>query len=323
MLRYPEEVFDYSSTAQRTPWLGLPEQLRSVVEEALGGSAESVTLAGGGFTPGFAGVVRSGDQELFVKAAARTDDWLFASYAREAEVHAEFPVGIPTPKLLDSPLLTVDQVEWQLLVFSAVPGRMPGSPWTGADLASIEKALLATEEAFSAALPTLTFDSLAADFAQSETLLSGYRRPLPSFAPRLSASALNELDQLAGLAPEALRGTCLQHNDLRPDNILIDRGEALFCDWNFLSFGPRWADWVVMLAYARFGGLEVAPWLQDSPLSASADPDHIDSWLAILASYFLDSGAKPEVPNSPQLRAHGQFSAQMILDWLIERRSLR
>ncbi|NYE94919.1 hypothetical protein FHU41_001140 [Psychromicrobium silvestre] len=316
-------MFDYTSTARRTPWSALPQQLHRSVEAQLGGLVRSVDLAGGGFTPGFAGIVRTDTAEVFVKAAPAAEEWMFRSYAREAEVHAALPAGVPAPALLNAQLLSAGDDDWQLLFFEAVRGGMPGRPWTESQLAAVESSLLATEEALSAQPPTLKFGSLSAEFVSDSSLREVYHRPLPSFSPALSAQALLELDALMDLAPQALAGTSLQHNDLRPDNILMQGDRALFCDWNFLCFGPLWADWVVMLAYARIGGLDAESWLRRSALSSNADPEQIDSWLATLAAYFLDAGAKPIVANSPRLREHGQFSARMLLDWLIERRHWR
>lgn len=145
---------------------------------------------------------------------------------------------------------------------------------------------------------------------------------MPGFVPALSAAARSELQLLLGGSATALAGDRLLHNDLRPDNILMTERGAVFCDWNYLARGPRWADWVVILAYARFDGLQVTDRLASSALSRGAEPEHIDCWLAVLLAYMLQAGGQAELPDSPALREHQRFSARMFLDWLIERRNL-
>ncbi len=119
-----------------------------------------------------------------------------------------------------------------------------------------------------------------------------------------------------------MSGWSILHNDLRPDNVIIERtsGRALVCDWNFLTRGPAWADWVGLLPYLRHDGLDADALLRASPLSAGVPDDAVDSWLALLAAYMVVSGLSPEVPGSPRLRSHGRFTAGIMVDWLSERR---
>ncbi|MHA7153670.1 hypothetical protein [Arthrobacter sp. TMN-50] len=147
----------------------------------------------------------------------------------------------------------------------------------------------------------------------------------PAYLPRLTTAHLADLRELGSLGREALAGDSVLHNDLRADNIIIrvassTPARALFCDWNFLSTGPAWADWVALLVYPRHAGIDVAPWLTKSPLSSAANPDHIDAWLAVLAAYMIGSGARPELATSPHLRTHQRFTARILIDWLSERR---
>ncbi|WP_246021226.1 phosphotransferase [Arthrobacter echini] len=123
-------------------------------------------------------------------------------------------------------------------------------------------------------------------------------------------------------APALPTGSSVQHNDLRPDNIILDSrsGRAWICDWNYLATGPAWADWVALLPYAHHDGLDADALLRGSTLSVGVPDDAVDSWLALLAAYMVVSGGSPEVPTSPHLRAHGRFTARIVIDWLSERR---
>ncbi len=116
--------------------------------------------------------------------------------------------------------------------------------------------------------------------------------------------------------------TAVRPLDLRPDNIILasGSGRAWICDWNYLTTGPAWADWVALLPYARQGGLDADSLLRNSALSGGVPDDAVDSWLALLAAYMVVTGSSPEVPTSPHLRAHGRFTARIMVDWVSERR---
>lgn len=316
--------FDYSTTATRPAWLELPAGVRSAIEVQVAEPVHNVALAAGGFTPGFAATINSA---WFVKAAPSGIPWMFASYSREAAIAAALPAGVPAPHLISARQVPVGAQNWQLLFFEAVPGRNPGQPWTMDDLQTVEAAILSTERAFRSNLTGIKATPVIEAYTGTPSLGQVFNAPLPSFTPKLSLASCVELRELFELAPEVMAGESLQHNDLRPDNILIaaDRAaadRAVFCDWNYLAWGPRWTDWLVMLCYARAAGLSVNRLLSESELSQGARPDHLDSWLSTLAAYMLDAGMKPELPDSPRLRAHQRFSAYMLLDWLIERREL-
>jgi len=66
-------AFSYTGTSQRPGWSQLPPAVRAAIGERLGGVLD-VTVVGGGFTPGFAAVVRGGSDRVFVKAAPSGSD---------------------------------------------------------------------------------------------------------------------------------------------------------------------------------------------------------------------------------------------------------
>ncbi|GAA1049758.1 phosphotransferase [Arthrobacter russicus] len=311
--------FDYAATAMRPAWSDLPEAVRAGIEGNIAAPVNHSAIAAGGFTPGFAAVL---NQHWFVKAAPATVPWLFRAYRREAEVAAVLPTGLPMPEFRGAAQLDDGGTTWQLLFFAAESGTVPGNPWTDSALDAIESALLLVDTELTPAPVGLEPEDLARTWREHPRLDEVFPAPMPDFVPDLSVAGRSELQTLLCGAPTALAGESLLHNDLRPDNILLTERGALFCDWNYLARGPRWADWVVMLAYARFDGLDVADRLVGSALSRDADPEHIDSWLALLLAYMLQAGGQAEIADSPALRGHQKFSAGMLLDWLIERRDL-
>ena len=321
--------FDYSNTARRQGWNDLPAAVRSAIEQEAGAPVHSVRPAGGGFTNGFAAVVESSEAALFVKAAPSSDQFTHPAYVREAEVLNFLPNSLPIPQLHRTLTLhdtTPDQ--WQVLCFEAVDGYMPGDPWTAADLGAIHASLLTVQNALISLPGELTGGPMSAGISDDPLVSTVFSRlasegdALPGFLPHGTSARLGELQQLCDRSTEALRGDAVLHNDLRADNVLLRRsdGQAFICDWNFLAQGPAWADWIGILIYARNGGIDPSPWLAQSPLSAAANPDDVDSWLAILAAYMTHNGMQPDIATSPRLRAHARFTAGITLDWLIQRR---
>ncbi|WAP50434.1 phosphotransferase [Arthrobacter sp. ATA002] len=321
----PPLVPDYRVTAVRRTWAGLPDLLRRRAAAHLGGTVSAVRSAGGGFTPGFAAVLEgAGSERIFAKAAPETDSFIYPSYLREAEVARRMPAGMPVPVLSAAEQLTVDGTGWQLLVYEAVDGAMPGHPWTDRELQAIEASCAEAVRILKGFPRELAGEPLAGDLTAvpSGFLSVADGAPAPWFLPGLTARHAAGFQELLALCPEALAGEAVLHGDLRPDNILIRSGRALICDWNFLGTGAEWTDWVSVLPYAHSGGLDADAWLQRSALTRGVPARHIDAFLAALLNYMIHSGSQPDVPSSPQLRAHGRHTARIVYDWCLRRNAV-
>lgn len=320
-------AFDYAATARRRPWHQLPAEVQQYIGGVLGAPVTAVALAGAGFTHGFAAVVHGHGRQLFAKAAPADDAQIFPAYVREAEVLAALPPGIPVPNLLAADTVQTPEDRWQVLCFEAIAGYLPGVPWTERDLAATHDSLLTVQQAL-LEVPRHVAGEPMADAFGGDTGFNNLFDELaasdsrPSFIPRLANKQLRELQQLCDHSVKALAGDAVLHNDLRADNLIIREsdGRAFLCDWNFLSTGPAWADWAALLLYTRPHGIDAEAWLARSELSAQAAAEDIDSWLAILGAYMIFSGSKPDMPSSPMLRPHGRYTAQLIIEWLAERR---
>lgn len=320
--------FDYSSTAVRPTYSGLPREVRDALELALGGPPDSVQPAGGGFTPGFAATLRRGPRALFVKAAGSAKTFPYSSYLREASVLAGLPEGLPVPRLLAARSVQTSgsSEEWITLCIEHVEGTMPGRPWTLSQAEAIHASLVELDQGLRGVPPLLADGSMLDGLTDDDAVSGIFARcargePVP-FLPPLTPRCWLDLQSLVNQAPVVLAGSNVLHNDLRPDNIILASrsGRAWICDWNYLTRGPAWADWVGLLPYARQGGLDADALLRTSALSAGLPDDAIDSWLALLAAYMVVSGSSPEVPTSLSLRAHGRFTARIMVDWVCERR---
>ena len=329
----PVPEVDYAATSSRPQWEDLPVGVREALSVAAGGvvrrAEPSVTS---GFSGGFAAVLHlvSG-RRVFAKAGSDVNRHLIDAYRREALVLDALPETVPAPRLVGAASLDpgdADERAWQIVVVEAVEGRMP-HPWTEPDLEAVHRACLAAVEALdpppAALAPVL--GSLVREYAEDVSIrrvfadLETGRTALTWGQPAWLPRRYPDLDALLAVAPAALEGTVGTHGDLRADNVLISGGRAVVVDWNWLSLGPAWADLVGVLPLARADGLDVDRVLRTSPLTRDAEPEHVDSWLAVIAAYMLANADRPVFPGgTPALRVHQRRYARTFLDWLGARR---
>lgn len=315
----------YHAAAVRPGWRDLPPDLRTTIEGRLGSPVTDAATAGGGFTRGFAAVVRtaSGDR-AFLKAASREHqphlaDW----YAREAAVTHALPVGVPAP----GARWTLTTAGWFVSCLEAVEGRMPDLPWRPDDLHATLAAYAAAAAALReppAALLALGIPKLS-DVARAE--LSWWREiaegreelpPVPPYVPH----RLADLVALEGWLPYHVESPGVIHGDLRLDNVIVDvRGGAWICDWTWPCLGPAWFDLVPLLVTVYASGLDADVVFATHPAAHDAPPDALDAALAALSGYWLTGAAAPPPDDaSPLLRQHQRWSGETALEWLARRR---
>lgn len=346
-------VVDYLATSARPAWGELPEAVREAVAVALGTEiAEAGPSVRSGFTGGFAAPLKLADgREVFVKAS---DDSLhsYRAYQREAEIVPQLPPAIHVPPIIAtahalvaaspsaahvrteepaSPATTPPTEEaaqrWFAVVSERIVARMPGQPWTPQDFAVVTANCEVVAEALTPSpLPGLrafTREVAATSFPSKlpDEILAGVRPLPPGFQPWLGAR-IPDLQDLVDLYPEALRGDSAVHGDLRPDNLLLDAaGQCWTVDWNWLSLGPKWFDWVGLLPIAHRDGIDTAAALKTCSLTADVPAEYVDCLAAVIAVYMLDNlDAPPPDGCTPELRRHQRLYAWAFLDWLAVRR---
>jgi Phosphotransferase enzyme family len=311
-------AFSYTGSSQRPGWSQLPPAVRAAMSERLGDILD-VTVVGGGFTAGFAALVRSGSDRVFVKAAPAGSD-VGVWYAREAQIVRALPRPVPTPRLR-----WVDELAGHVvLCFDAVDGRMPELGWSAPDLT----AALAAHDTAALALadpPPALAGLVTATLVETDPF-DGWRRTLagecelPVFAAHL-APRLTELAAWEARIGELCAGTtAMMHCDVRLDNVLIDAdGAAWICDWNHVCRGPAWLDAVALLLSAVPGGHDVDALFHAQACVEGAPADALDVGLAVLSGFYVLGAARPEVETSPNLRRHQRFYLDLAAAWLSRR----
>jgi hypothetical protein len=330
----PIPEVDYAATARRPAWSELPAQVHRLVESLCGTAVEQAGApSGSGFTSGYAGLVRLADRrEVFVKAGGpKNNAHILPSYRREAdvlEVLGTLPPGLPVPRLLATGETETVEGTYRVLVTDPVDGRMPGQPWTAADLAAVHRTCLTCAQLLTPPPDGLELPALADQMTEDAGVMSLFTRLATSETtltwgqPAWVLARADELAEILARTPDALRGNTAGHADLRADNLLVDpAGTAWLFDWNWLSVGPAWTDFVGILPLARADGIDADAWLATSPLTEGVDPDDIDTWLAVIAAYMLDQADQPVWTAGPaHLRVHQRRYARTFLDWLGARR---
>ncbi|MGW1894078.1 phosphotransferase family protein [Streptomyces sp. NPDC002004] len=314
----------YSSTAARPRWSQLPRPVRDLIERHLGGAAHAEESAGGGFTSGYAAVVRSAHRSQFVKAVDVRNNTVVADcYQREAVINKALPPTVPAPRIQ-----WMDECEgWLVLAFDAVEGgHMPAAPWKANDLNATLAAYAVTAEAL--ATPSGELEQVGlkpvgdgGDFDDWRTLASGAPGPTLSLSGWVPFDMLDPLAELESAWRSAVAGTAVLHHDLRQDNVLLDaHGSAWICDWNWPCLGASWFDLVLLLASAYADGHDATAIFQAHPTAREVDDDQLDAALAALSGFFLVSGAHPPADWSPHIRQHQTWCGEVTLRWLAERR---
>lgn len=300
----------HGHTARRLGWKFLPPEVRGLVEDRLGSSVTGAVSQDGGFTPGFASVLTAADgTRAFVKAASRAAQGeIAASYAEEARKTGLLGGIVPAPRLD----WVHDDGSWVVLGFEAVDGRAPHRPWEQEDL---DRALDLAETIAEATVEVPPGLDLAPIVEDLPRLVTGWDAVPDDWPHRDDAAAL------AAALPSLPDSDRFTHSDLRDDNILFATdGRTLACDWNWPALGPAWLDLVVLLVSAHGDGLDADRFLASRSLARDVDPEHVDTWLAALCGFMLDSRERPVPSSSPHLRAHAAWYAEAAWSWLALRR---
>jgi Phosphotransferase enzyme family len=325
---------NYHATSERIHYADLSPAVREAADIALGSpvvtAAPPVTS---GFTNAYAGRVLLLDgRQAFLKAAGPETPFPITSLGREAQVLEALGQDIPAVPMIGS---GSSSDGGRVLALEWVEGHLPGLPWTVDEIALVRSACEQVAEVppsgLAALAPGQVVDDLLEDQRLRDALTDGMRLPgsldlLPPWLP----ARLDEVVALAG-DTDVLRvghqNEHLNHFDLRPDNLLIGRAadevadRAYVLDWNWVTLGPAWCDWVSVIPAMQAQGHDLGELLDSTPLSRSADPHALDVWLAVLAIYMMVCCEdEPPLGATIALRHHQRYYARVFLDSLATHR---
>ena len=328
MVSHEPPVVDYAHTSSRPVWSQLPVPVRESVGRLAGGRvAAADPPVSSGFSGAFAGrVALTDERQLFVKAGSPTQPHVVAALAQEANVLDRLPPGIPAPGLVGF----ASVAGWSVLVLGVVTGRMPGAPWTSAEVDAVHHACLVTAELGTPSAlggrdlgHRLTADPVVV--AVGEAMASSSFAVGPD-GPECLLQHQHQVGELVLGAHGRFDGDTICHGDLRPDNLLVDLrgspvGRATIVDWNWVGAAAAWVDWFGLVPLMAAQGVDVDPLVTRSPLTRDADPDDLDAYLAVIAAYMLSQFRDPPPPGcTPALRRHQLLMATVFLDLLRHRR---
>lgn len=320
------EELDYRHTSSRPAFADLPASVRLGIETAAGSAVDvafpPVTT---GFTGAYAGLLALRDgRRVFAKAAGPMAPFAQQAIPREARV-LDLLAGRATAPTLVGAMAAGD---WEVVVLEAIDGHLPGMPWTPADAEAAHAACLELARLEPSSVAGLTDTSLSVDvggdpaaLACLDELASG-TRAWPDGIPALPQEPARELARLGGLAAQSLVGDRLVHSDLRPDNMLVTpQGRARLVDWNWVTQGPAWCDYVGLMPLMAQDGLDVEALMSRSPLLEGVDGEAVDAFLAIIVGYMVDACVRPTFPSSlSAVREHQKHMARAFTAMLAARR---
>lgn len=308
------------ATAIRPDYTDLPVPVRRHIARELGGEPDTIRIAGGGYTKGFAARLRSGSgSELFIKAAGPETPMVRDMYREEALVTAALPTELPAPRLR----FAADVEAWTIAGFEAVQGEpvtLPMAPETvrllldtWADAADVltppTDALVDVGIRVKTARSLKSFTSVAA----------GEQEPFP-LPPKLQGR-IDELAALESAIDAALASDRVSHTDLRVDNMILGRGRAWICDWSKPAYMAPWIDTVNLLLAAHADGHDADSLFRAHRTANGVTDDELDTVLAAIAGACLDGWAdRPDNLISPAIDDLMRWTGLAAADWLARRR---
>jgi hypothetical protein len=297
----------------RPEWGSLPASLRARIADTLGGDIVIDSPAQGGFSAGYAGIVRTAHAEAFVKAIGATGHRDSRTFIRrEIRALQAIPASL-APRVLAS----IDDEESTALVLEVVPGIHPGDPWTIEQLhvVAAEIARLARTPAAESIFPAER--SMLPYYARWQTIAED--AALTASLPHDLAERMPDLLRLEQLLPDAVTGPFLAHGDLRADNILIDGERAHFIDWPHARRGAAWLDGPLLPpSVEASGGPRCADAWEILRVHGAPDAASMLPVISGFASFLWWGQGQPEIPELPGLRAFQRAQARPLLRWLAE-----
>ncbi|MEV4924340.1 phosphotransferase [Streptomyces roseoverticillatus] len=310
-----------ASWTPRMAWDALPGGLRQGIEERAGAVVVRVDPVVGGFSAGFAGIVRTTRRAVFVKATSEAvnshgralyrQEWDACRRLEQASVSVGFEWGF-------------DEDDWTVLAFRAVDAGICSPMWPDQQLEAVLRLLRERRTAAPPGLPPL--DVRLGDVFSAWCNLADD----PSFdawpadeagCRLLSPEGWNGLSERAR---RAFSGNDLVHADLRADNILWTDHTPVVVDWAYACRGSAAFDPIYLLLEVAWAGGEPPEEALAGVLEAyECHPDDATALLAAFGGWFTGMSRMPPPPGLPTLRAFQRDMAQAALGWVRARIAVR
>ncbi len=298
----------------RVQWYQLPPFVRRAIEDRIGDRVVDAVTQPGGFSPGLAARLVTGDgRRCFVKAVSeQANPDTPGIHRREAEVVAALPVEAPVPRLL----WTYDEGGWVVLGFEDVDGRPPAQPWSEDELRLVVDALKRLHAVLTPA--PIPSESAGNGFAAH---IKGWDELKSAHAgiDGWSARNLDRLVELEARAPAASGGTTLLNFDVRADNLLIAGDKVYFVDWPWARIGAPFVEWVAFAPSVSMQGGPQPEELMRMAALDDVDDGAVDAVLAAITGFFIAYSLRPPPPGIPTVRAFQAAQGEIALAWLRER----
>jgi aminoglycoside phosphotransferase (APT) family kinase protein len=302
----------------RLSWPDVDTSIREQLEACLGANVVDWQSQEEGFSPGLAARCRLVDQRrVFIKAVAGAmNERSRAAALREVATGRLLPAEAPAPQLIAA----VDDGEWVAAVWADIDGRLPGQPWTEADLGNVMATVDALRLPPVLGVPPVA-ERLVDSFNGWRTLADGRVTSIEHWLDTTTLRYLAEIES-------AWQATCppegLIHSDIRADNLLIDdQDQVWIVDWANAALGPPWFDVVTMIpSIAMQSGREPADIWALSDHASTVDPAAVDTLVVALAGYFTAAAQQPSVATIPMLRRFQDAQARPARHWLRQRLAL-
>jgi hypothetical protein len=305
-----------TASGVRLGWDALPVQVRSGIEEIVGGGpVVAASSQAGGFSPGTADrLVTAAGRRAFVKAVSPAQNPETPSIHRtEARIVGQLPRSAHLPTLIG----TYDDGEWVAGIYADIEGRMPAVPWHPADLEATAVALRAVSAACTPN-PVPGLSPLTTAFAPEYGGWDRIRQAPPDVLDPWAGAQLDLLCDLADRGLGALAGNSLVHGDTRADNLIVrDDGCVVVIDWPWACEGAAWFDLLCLAVNVDLHGGDPEPLV--ARYLSDVEPADLTAALAGLSGYFVDAARNPPPPGLPTVREFQAVQGRSTLRWLRRR----
>jgi len=308
-------------------WRSLPQEVRTHVEQALGGKVRRATRAWGGYgpTPAYRLLLDDGRRVFFKGTSAHSNTFAQDALLREERIYQEIPdlLGRWAPRLHTA--ITVQ--DWHILLIDDLgPPTVP--PWSPTKTQAITHELAAFHQStmdkpFPAWL-TRPDEQLAQESWEKTAHASQEFQTIAALAGSQADEAQAWFHQLTPRIEQAMHTPALRtgpfallHGDLRSDNLRCIQGHVYLFDWPAATIGrPEWD----MVAFAQSIAVEAGPppeqvlaWYAERFSFRARDLEEALVWWL---TFFAERAWRAEIPGLPRLRRFQRQQLATMIAWL-------